>query len=268
MRISIVTISYNQYQYLRECIDSVLNQNDVEIEYIIVDPGSTDGSRELINSYNNRIDKIVLDPDKGSADGLNNGFARASGDIFGYINSDDMLLPDALRHVKNVFEKHPDIDVVYGDGSRIDGDGKEIARMYGCQWDLRAYVFGGISIVQQSTFFRRKYFEAAGGFNLDNKTCWDGELLVDMALCGARFRYIHRNLGVFRIHEESISGSGRLQNQYRKDRARLKEKVVGGDLSIISEHMWVYFYRVRKWFLNPITIFPSLRRIIAKARIE
>ena len=102
MKISIVTISYNQEKYLRECIESILNQKDCELEYIVVDPGSTDGSRELIESYGDRI-LHVFERDNGPADGLNKGFAKATGDIYGFINSDDYLLPQALHHISQFF---------------------------------------------------------------------------------------------------------------------------------------------------------------------
>ena len=102
MKISVVTISYNQKKYLHQCIDSILGQTDCDLEYIVVDPGSTDGSRELIESYGDRIIKLFA-PDKGPADGLNQGVKLATGDVYGFINSDDYLLPDALSHVNRYF---------------------------------------------------------------------------------------------------------------------------------------------------------------------
>src|SRR6056297_1925233 len=102
MKFSIVTISYNQVEFLSQCIDSVFSQDVEDLEYIIVDPGSTDGSRELIEAYSDRIVK-VFEKDKGPADGLNKGFDVATGDVYGFINSDDYLLPGALRSVSDYF---------------------------------------------------------------------------------------------------------------------------------------------------------------------
>ena len=87
MKFSVVTISFNQRQYLDEALCSVLTQDYPAIEYIVVDPGSTDGSRELIESFANRLARVVFEPDQGAADGLNKGFQHASGDIFGFLNS-------------------------------------------------------------------------------------------------------------------------------------------------------------------------------------
>ena len=93
MRISIVTISFNQVEYLEETILSVLNQSHSDFEYIVVDPGSIDGSREIIERYRDKISKIIFERDIGAADGLNNGFKYATGDILCYLNSDDTFLP-------------------------------------------------------------------------------------------------------------------------------------------------------------------------------
>ena len=95
MRVSIVTISFNQAEFLERAIRSVIEQDYPDVEYIVVDPGSTDGSREIIEKYRSRISKVILEPDTGPANGLNKGFAAATGEIFGYINADDAFLPKA-----------------------------------------------------------------------------------------------------------------------------------------------------------------------------
>src|SRR5215212_920496 len=114
MKFSIVTISFNQVRFLEQAIYSVLEQDHPSVEYIVVDPGSTDGSREIIERYRDRIDKVVFEPDKGPADGLNKGFAHASGDVFGFPNSDDILEPGTLSGVARYFETHPEVDLVSG----------------------------------------------------------------------------------------------------------------------------------------------------------
>src|ERR1039458_5622209 len=106
MRISIVTLSYNQRVFLREAIDSILQQDYPDLEYIVVDPGSTDGSRELLRSYGERISHVIFELDQGAADGLNKGFGQASGEIFGFLNADDFLLPGSLHRVAEFFQSH------------------------------------------------------------------------------------------------------------------------------------------------------------------
>src|SRR4051812_47863135 len=102
MRFSVVTISFNQCEFLERAMLSVLNQSDVEIEYIVVDPGSSDGSRELIGRYRDRLAHLVLEKDDGPADGLNRGFAHATGDVYCYLNSDDMFAPGAFKIVADL----------------------------------------------------------------------------------------------------------------------------------------------------------------------
>src|SRR3974390_2320485 len=104
MKISIVTLSFNQRDYLQQALDSVLSQDYSNLEYIVVDPGSIDGSRELIRSYGARIAHTIFEPDRGAADGLNRGFASATGDVFGFLNADDILLPGSLKRVASFFE--------------------------------------------------------------------------------------------------------------------------------------------------------------------
>ena len=99
MKFSIVTISFNQSVFIEKAILSVIGQDYPDIEYIVVDPGSTDGSRDIIEKYRTKIHKTIFEPDQGPGQGLNRGFAQASGEIYGYINADDYYEPDAFRHV-------------------------------------------------------------------------------------------------------------------------------------------------------------------------
>lgn len=226
MKISVVTISFNQAKFLHQCIDSVLNQDYSNIEYIIVDPGSTDGSRELIESYGDRIIK-VFEKDGGPADGLNIGFSKATGDIFGFINSDDELLPNALSRIGDFFDANQDVDVVSGCGYFTDAEGTRLRRVVPSKITAWLYAHGAVSIFQQGTFFRASYFNMVGGFNIENGTCWDGELFLDMAIAGARFATLGDDLAHFRLHEGGITGSGRMEKKYREDTARLFTKATG-----------------------------------------
>jgi glycosyltransferase involved in cell wall biosynthesis len=221
MKFSVVTISFNQRQYLGEALTSVLMQDYPAFEYIVVDPGSTDGSRELIEGFTDKLTKVIFEPDQGAADGLNKGFEHASGDIFGFLNSDDVLLPGAMRSVARAFAENPDYDIVMGNGFTIDAQGKRIRRIRAAGFTLHRYFYGGATWLQQATFFRRRAFEAAGGFNLNNRSCWDGELVVDMVRRGARVKYLNQDLALFRIHAKSITGSRRHSEMMKADADRM-----------------------------------------------
>src|SRR5712692_1271857 len=183
MKIGIVTISCNQAKYLAEAIESVSVADPERLEYVIVDPGSSDGSREIIQRYRRRFSRMIFEPDQGPPDGLNRGFAALSADILGYLNSDDRFAPGALDFVLRYFERHPDVDVLCGSIRIVDEHGKpSFRRRTPDPVDLRRYAYETCFFWQQATFFRREAFLKTGGFNVDSKTTWDGELVVDMAL--------------------------------------------------------------------------------------
>ena len=225
MKISIVTISFNQRKYLRACMDSILNQEGCDLEYIVVDPGSTDGSRELIESYGDRIVR-VFEPDDGPADGLSRGFARATGDVFGFINSDDYLLPGALAVVTEFFREHPTGVFMTGHGYSEVESGLR-TRVYPNVLTIAVMLHRADIIFQQSTFFPATLYRKAGGFNLGNGTCWDYELFLRFLLGGATHQVIERDLAVFRLHQGSISGSGRLEERYFRDLDTIFEATLG-----------------------------------------
>lgn len=250
MKISIVTISFNQAEFLEACIRSVINQDYHNIEYIVVDPGSTDGSRAIIKKFAQSIDTVILTPDNGPADGLNNGFNVATGDIYGYINADDILLPGSLSRISDYFAKHVATDVVSGHGILLDRSGTPIKQLFSTRWGLKPYAYGAVTTVQQATFFRREAYLRCGGFNADNRTCWDGELLVDLALSGSKFGLIHEHLGGFRLYDSSISGSGHLSRHYVHDFQRIREKILGRPFGSLDQLLCM-LYRMGKYVGNP-----------------
>lgn len=227
MKISIVTLSFNQRVYLQEAIDSVLSQGYPDLEYIVVDPGSVDGSRELIMSYGKRIAQTIFEPDGGAADGLNKGFGYATGNIYGFLNADDLLFPGSLSRIAEFFEINPECDMVMGNGYVVDGSGRRVRHISARDFTVRRYLYGGTSWMQQSTFFRRELFLRSSKFNLANRTCWDGELFLSMANLGARIGYVNQDLSAFRIHASSISGSGTNRDAYSKDCRRVFHQIIG-----------------------------------------
>lgn len=250
MKISIVTISYNQAPFLEQAIRSVVGQDHRELEYIVVDPGSTDGSRDIIERYRPDISSVVYKPDHGPADGLNKGFSLATGEVFGFINADDVLLPGALRKVADYFGENPEMDIVCGCGFVIDESGRATARKTPTRLSKRLYAYGAVTFFQQGVFFRKSAYRATQGFNPENRSCWDGELVLDMLINGGRAGILHQDLGAFRIHGASISGSGRLDGIYRQDCRRLFVKAMGREMNV-ADRMLGKIFRLEKWLMNP-----------------
>jgi glycosyltransferase involved in cell wall biosynthesis len=233
MKISIVTISFNQKKYLRQCIDSILSQTDCDLEYIVVDPGSTDGSQALIESYGDRIIK-VFERDNGPADGLNKGFARATGDILGFINSDDYLLPGALHHIECYFNRKGMDFFVTGHGY-VQNINSDRVRLLPQPLTRTNMLHRAAVIFQQGTFFPAKNFNEVGGFNTNNATCWDYELFLMLLLRGLQHEIIADDIAVFRLHAESISGSGRLTEKYLKDLDEIFMRICGRERGIVDK---------------------------------
>lgn len=238
MKISIVTISFNQQQYLPACIESILSQEDCELEYIVVDPGSTDDSRQIIESYGDQILK-VFERDAGPADGLNRGFARATGDIFGFINSDDYLLPEALKTVTQFFTKQGNNVFVTGQGYTENEYGARTPIHPNRLTTSNMLHRSGV-VFQQSTFFPAELYKKANGFNDQNKTCWDYELFLRFLLQGATHQVIEQELAVFRLYQGSISGSGRLEERYYKELDQLFEESLGRKRNALDKLLTQY----------------------------
>ena len=247
MKISVVTISYNQKKYLCQCIDSILGQTDCDLEYIVVDPGSTDGSRELIESYGDRIIKLFA-PDKGPADGLNRGFKLATGDVYGFINSDDYLLPDALSHVNQYFSTKGLGYFVTGHGYTEDAQGQHL-RIHPQKLTAQTMLHRSAVMFQQATFFSAQSFKDIGGFNTENDTCWDYELFLRFLLNGVQHEVIPQELAAFRLHDQSISGTGRLNDRYFKELDKLFTETLKRERGVTDKVLTLYL-RVKRELLR------------------
>lgn len=222
MKISVVTISFNQAQFLEACIDSVAAQEG-PWEHIIVDPGSTDGSREIIARHRDQFSHVILEPDKGPADGLNKGFAKASGDILHYLNSDDIVLDCAYREAREAFRTRPEIDVISGHAFIINEEGRRIRRVYSDPISRHRLAHSGGTLIQPATFIQSAAFAKTRGFNLMNRSSWDSELVVDLFLTNAHFGVSNKTWAGFRIHDRSITASGSQSEQISLNTKRYYE---------------------------------------------
>jgi glycosyltransferase involved in cell wall biosynthesis len=258
-KVSVVTISYNQAPFLERAIQSVLNQAYDNIEYIVVDPGSTDGSRQIIQRYGTRLDRVIFEPDRGPADGLNKGFGSATGDIFGYLNADDEYLPGCVGGAVEALNRQR-ADLVYGDGYIVDGDGARVRRCRSTEFSLRRFVLGSVVVMQQATFFRADGFRETGGFNIDNRTCWDGELLLDFALRRKKIVHIPAPWARFRIHDGSISGSERMNAEYNRDRIRLCGHLQAEYGAVLP--VFKMLARIEKYLVNPLIALDRLEEVV------
>lgn len=197
--VSIVTPSYNQAQFLEATIQSVLSQDYPHLEYIIVDGGSTDGSLEIIRNYADRLAWWVSEPDRGQTDAINKGFARARGEIFAWLNSDDTYEPGAVRAAVEFLMTHPEVGMVYGDANFIDEAGRVIGKFNARQTDYRRLRRGYVHIPQQAAFFRASLWREVGPLDPSFYFAMDYDLWVRIA-ARAPIVYVPRTWANFRLH--------------------------------------------------------------------
>ncbi len=220
---SIITISLNQRRFLESCVASVQAQDYEQYEHIIVDPGSTDGSREWIDAQPDRRLKLITQPDVGPADGLNHGIAASSGQIIMYLNADDELSPRALATVVAYHQHHPDIDFLIGNGWTIDEHGEPVRFIRSDQFSPLRYALNIGNVLQQATSMKARIFHSGLSFNIHNPVNWDAELLFDVHARGLKFGRTDAILGYFRLQSDSITVSGKLAAQYSEHQRRLRE---------------------------------------------
>ena len=204
LSISIITPSYNQASFLDETMRSVLDQRYPNLEYFVIDGGSTDHSADVIRRYADRLAYWVSERDKGQTDALNKGFTRATGDVVGYLNSDDLLEPGALAIVARAFED-PDVQWFGGGCAYIDENGVELTR-YTPKPPSRPGDFfrsGAQRIWQPSTFWRRSLFDRIGLPDPSLHYIMDFEFWLRLSVNRIRMRTTDAPLSRFRVHSTS-----------------------------------------------------------------
>ncbi len=233
-KISIVTPSFNQAQFLERTILSVLNQNYPNLEYIVMDGGSTDGSVEIIKKYEKRLAYWVSEKDGGQADAIGKGFRRSTGQILAFFNSDDVYLPGTLLRVGRAFREDPSVGLVYGNMCLIDENDRIIGERrltpFVPYLSRLGMLYGGFGIYQPAAFWTKTLYDQVGGVAAEFKFAMDTDLLLRLALTGAKFRFLREYFTAFRMHSNSKTSTIRhiareegqiIRGRYRKHRSRL-----------------------------------------------
>jgi len=200
--VSIVTPCLNAARFLEEAIDSVLAQDYPRIEYIVMDGGSTDGTLQILERYQGRL-QFVTERDRGAADAINRGFSSSHGQIFAYLSADDVYLPGAVSTAVQALRDFPDAAVVYGDAWWIDDAGKRIAPYPVRDFDP-ALLARECFICQPASFLRRDAFESVGEMDPDWNLTFDYELWIRLARTYG-FRRIDGTLALSRMHRSNLS---------------------------------------------------------------
>ncbi len=200
-RVSIVTPSYNQAQFIEKTILSVITQDYPDIEYIIIDGGSTDGSQEIIKKYESKIAYWVSEKDSGQSDAINKGFRKCTGEYVAWINSDDLYVEGAISRIVKYFSEHPDVDMVHGNIDFIDGHGKLMETVRTSDFTLPELLITN-RVSQPSVFWKRKIFSEAGYLDELFHYVMDYDFWIRVAM-GYNVKHIGSTVAQFRLHGES-----------------------------------------------------------------
>ena len=178
--ISVITPSYNQAQYLEDTIQSVLHQDYPNLEFIIIDGSSTDGSQEIIRRYSDKLAWWVSEPDQGQADAINKGLRKAKGEIVAWLNSDDLYLPGAVSSAVEAFKMNPAAGVIYGDAVSADAEGRLLNKLCFSHWNTLDFLKFNI-ICQPAVFMKRSYLEKIGYLDASYHFFLDHQLWIRLS---------------------------------------------------------------------------------------
>ncbi len=218
-KVSIVTPSFNQARYIEQCIRSVWDQDCPNVEHVIFDGGSKDGTLDILRRCESRGVRWISEPDKGQSDAINKGFRAATGDIIGWINSDDWYARGAFRVVLDYFRDHPEAQWVYGNNLFTDSKGHVIRRVRTMPYRWDWLLYSGLLIPQPGVFMRRRVIEDCGLLNAELHSVMDYEWWLRIAQKHPP-HFIDRYLACFRLHEASKTGAGEDKPLWRRERAQ------------------------------------------------
>ena len=239
MKVSIITACYNREQTIRGCIESVLAQDYPDIEYIVVDGASTDGSLSIINRYKDKIAKIISEPDQGMYEAINKGIRAATGDIIGLVHSDDTLFtPQTISHVVAKFQE-THADFLYGDGLFVHPDcTKRVVRDWiGGEYRLWKVRHGWLPL-HPTCYIRRNVMERKGGYNESYKIAADSDLLLRYLLGGElSVAYLHEYIVRMRMGGLSTDAARRKQ-MWREDIRMYRSHGMSPTLTKLEKMLW------------------------------
>jgi len=252
MKVSIVTASFNQGHFIRDCIESVKSQTGVAWEHIVQDAGSTDETLTVLQKYPHL--KWVSEKDQGMSDGINRGFRKATGDWVMWLNTDDYLLPGALTRMQAFAARHPEVDLIYGDTDFVDATGKLLRHKREHAFYFNMLLYYGCYIQSTSTFLRRRVIEAGHLLNLDYRVCMDFEYYVRLSRLGYRFAHLPELLAAFRWHDANTSA---VQSQRRREerlRVQMDYLSLTGKTQLQSERMLALLFRAHQLLRVPLKL--------------
>lgn len=254
MKVSIITVVYNGASFIRDCIESILNQTYSDIEYIIIDGQSTDGTIEIVQSYGTKIARFISEPDKGLYDAMNKGIGLATGEVIGLLNADDFYRHTrVIEHMVTTFERTGS-DAVYGDMLYVDrNDTKKLQRYWRSGWyHDNAFLWGWMP-GHLSFFAKRSLYEKYGTFRLDLTSAADYELML---------RFIHKHKASLAYMDEVtiVMRAGGVSNSSVKNRLRAnREDQTAWQLNELKPYFFTFWLKPLRKLKQYISKPPEVR---------
>jgi glycosyltransferase involved in cell wall biosynthesis len=249
-KISIITPSYNQGQFIEKTILSVLNQSYKNIQYIIVDGGSTDKTMKILNQYRDQIDIIIHEKDKGQTDAINKGFKLAKGELLGWINSDDILFPYCVEKIVKAYITKPDGAIYYSRFNTLINAKGEVIKTYEKNIQNRNYLLStNYDVIQQGSFYKKELVEKVGYLNTQNHYCMDLDLWLKLLNYGPIYNVSDSPSAGFRMWEETKTNTGK-ENFLKNIRSVLVSNGANYYSRTVLKTYWYEFKVYIKYFLN------------------
>jgi glycosyltransferase involved in cell wall biosynthesis len=245
-KISVVVPSFNQAKYLELTLRSIIDQNYPNLELIVIDGGSTDGSPDIISRYENRIKFWCSEPDGGQTHGIVKGFSHATGDILCFINSDDLLEHGSLYDVGRYFTQHPEADAVYGNTLWIDAEGKAIRPQKEIPFSRFIFLHTYNYIPGMSMFWRRAIYDRSGGLNPDFQMAFDADMWMRFSDHGT-IKHVARQWSrmrryseqkTMRLRELTIREDMLVRSRYWKDQAMPSTYYLRRKIALVIRIAW------------------------------
>ncbi len=263
-KISIVMPSLNKAEFIERSILSILNQNYPNIELIIIDGGSTDGTLEIIRKYEKFITYWTSEKDQGQSDALNKGFKKCTGTIFGFLNSDDLYLPGAFEYASSVLCKNPNKKIIFGDYLCIDKDDSTIDYMHAFDFNLNHFKYEGFHLNAQSMFWKSDVHKRFSGFNINLYYTMDYQLILEFGINEGEHSFIRvpKVLGAFRMYDGQKTKLKIPTNAINEHKLMAKIYEYKDKYTLIGKLKRIYF-RVRRswWYIKRGGIFNLFYRL-------
>lgn len=251
VKISVIIPSYNQGRFLERTVQSLISQNYTALEILVVDGGSMDGSREILERYSTNLHYWCSEPDRGQAHALNKGFRRSSGEIMGWLNSDDQLTRGALHRISQFLSNRPDVDAVYGHRILIDENDMEVGRWTLPPHDSRVLSWADY-VPQETLFWRRRLWEEVGGKLEENfQFAMDWDLLLRFRDARANIVRLPYFLGLFRVHSDQKTFAN-IESTGFHEMQQLRTRSIGYTPSQQRVAMGVLWYIIKAKFVESL----------------